>query len=373
MKSIMWANRLNTQDWRERLALAVVLAIVAGLPAVVLGYQFGVRPWLVGAVQEVEIIGRLPQDGGWSQEVVRVEVGRPVRLRLTSADVVHGFAIGKLGVDAGWVYPGQPKIVEFTPTRAGRYTFYCTTWCAEGHWRMRGVLEVVDPADPAAVDAPIDPPLADWQAAGIDLDAPHLAEVFPSAPPSAARGARIWASAQGLPSVQEVLGRLDLRMQSPEEVYRWLAVGDAPDLAPLRALSSAERWDVVAYLWRANTSAANLELGRRLYLTNCAACHGERGDGRGPAAGLASPHEIHGMAETHGPRAPADFTDRRAAAGASDLVYYGKLVRGGMGTGMPYWGSIFTDEELWALVNYVRSFALGGEGSSSPPSPEGPP
>ena len=373
MKSSMQVDRLDVRTWRERLALAVVLTIVAGLPAAALGYQFGLRPWLASTVQELEIVGRLPQDGGWSREVVRVEVGRPVRLRLTSADVVHGFAIGKLGVDAGWVYPGQTKVIAFTPRRAGRYTFYCTTWCADGHWRMRGVLEVVDPADPAAVDAPVDPPLTDWQAAGVDLDAPHLAGVFPPAPPSIARGARIWERAQGLSPVQEVLGRLDLRTQSPEEVYRWLTAGEAPGLEPLRDLSSAERWDVVAYLWRAHTSAARLEVGRRLYLTNCAACHGERGDGAGPAAGSASLHEVHGATEIHGPRAPADFTDRRAAAGASDLVYYGKLVRGGMGTGMPYWGSIFTDEELWALVDYVRSFAFGGGEPSSVPPSEGPP
>lgn len=63
----------------------------------------------------------------------------------------------------------------------------------------------------------------------------------------------------------------------------------------------------------------------------------------------------------------------RPPSDRSYIVYYGKLVRGGMGTGMPYWGSIFTDEELWALVDYVRSFAFSGEESSFTSSPEGPP
>jgi hypothetical protein len=30
-----------------------------------------------------------------------------------------------------------------------------------------------------------------------------------------------------------------------------------------------------------------------------------------------------------------------------------------MGTGMPYWGSIFTEEELAALVGHLWTFALG--------------
>jgi hypothetical protein len=33
-----------------------------------------------------------------------------------------------------------------------------------------------------------------------------------------------------------------------------------------------------------------------------------------------------------------------------------------MGTGMPYWGSIFTEEELGALVDYLWGFSLGTRG-----------
>ena len=29
---------------------------------------------------------------------------------------------------------------------------------------------------------------------------------------------------------------------------------------------------------------------------------------------------------------------------------------GGMGTGMPMWGSIFTDEQIWTLVGYLYTF-----------------
>ena len=44
-------------------------------------------------------------------------------------------------------------------------------------------------------------------------------------------------------------------------------------------------------------------------------------------------------------------------AGTGEL-YTAKIRRGGMGTELPYWGSIFTEEELTALVDYVWTFSL---------------
>ena len=53
---------------------------------------------------------------------------------------------------------------------------------------------------------------------------------------------------------------------------------------------------------------------------------------------------------------PTDFTDPRLMLSASPALLHGKLIRGGMGTGMPMWGSIFTEEQTWALVNYLYTF-----------------
>jgi mono/diheme cytochrome c family protein len=38
------------------------------------------------------------------------------------------------------------------------------------------------------------------------------------------------------------------------------------------------------------------------------------------------------------------------------VLLHGKIVRGGMGTGMPNWGSLLTDAEVWALVDYLYGF-----------------
>jgi mono/diheme cytochrome c family protein len=36
----------------------------------------------------------------------------------------------------------------------------------------------------------------------------------------------------------------------------------------------------------------------------------------------------------------------------------GKLIRGGMGTGMPSWGPILTGEQMDELIGYLYTFAL---------------
>ncbi len=59
--------------------------------------------------------------------------------------------------------------------------------------------------------------------------------------------------------------------------------------------------------------------------------------------------------------APADFTDPARMLGARPAVLHGKIVRGGMGTGMPYWGPIFTDDQVWSLVDYLWAFQFDSE------------
>lgn len=90
----------------------------------------------------------------------------------------------------------------------------------------------------------------------------------------------------------------------------------------------------------------------RLYADACAACHGARGDGRGPAArGLGLPR-------------PRDFTAgvfkfRTTPSGSlpSDQDLFRTISQGVAGTWMPAWGTRLTEAECWALVRYIKSFA----------------
>jgi len=353
----------------ERIALALVLLLVAGLPLAIWGYQ---RLQAAGPVRTIELTARLPTTayGGWTPELITVQKGERVRLRLTSTDVVHGFAVPKLGIDAGWVEPGKVKVVEFTADQPGRYAYLCTVWCLDGHWRMRGVIEVVDPDDPSAAYLDVDPPRTDWVASGIDVDADHPGEYAPAAPPDAANGARLWQQISDR-LVADAAAAFDLRLLSPSDVYA--ALDDLPKGPALAALSPDERWDVVAHLWQTTTTPDLLRLGQGLYERDCTGCHGPAGQGDGPGAAALrqqveqrsatgmdghSPGGLHSMDMAAMERPATDFTDLTTQAGAADMLYYGKLVRGGMGTSMPYFGTIYSEDELWAVIAYLRSFAF---------------
>jgi cytochrome c oxidase subunit 2 len=320
---------------QELLALCILLIILIGFPVSVFAYQYVYLPSTHGEAKVTDLVARAPEAGGWDPEYITVNKGDTVRLQITGHDVVHGFAIGKLGIDVGPIVPGEIATVEFVANKVGRFTYYCNVWCDPYHYRMRGTLEVVDPATPDALPMTEEEP----GFAELDIDSPHEAEFYPATRPSAVRG-------QALAEQIELPALGDLRSQSPSALFQVIRDGEAA--ASLRrrsgqALSDEEIWDLVAYLWSTVTTPERLATGEALYAKNCAACHGETGGGDGPGGRY--------MEER-----PTDFTDARTTAGGSSQIYYAKIRRGGMGTGMPYWGTIFTEEETWGIVDYLWTF-----------------
>jgi mono/diheme cytochrome c family protein/plastocyanin len=341
----------------ERLSLIVLALILIVLPALLLGYQFVVRPWLAG-VRVIDVVAAAPEAGGFRPDTIRLAAGERVRLRFSVPDVTHGIAIGPgLGIDLGQVDPGQVKEVEVAFDRPGRYTLYCNSWCSPNHWRMRAVIEVYDPHNPEALpaaDAP-DPVVESLAARGVDIDAPHPAQTAPAMRPSAARGGQV-LERRGVQTPPELADPAWRRAHSPVEA--WSRLVDS-------GLNQGEAWDAVANLWLAGLDAERQQAAASLFAKNCAACHGESGDGRGPGADALAAQGIGGQGDMAGEHAamstagqPAAFAEPGTMLGGSGEVYYAKLRRGGMGTGMPSFGPIFTPEETWLLVDYLWTFVF---------------
>ena len=280
---------------------------------------------------------RAAESGGWNPDVLTAQAGQPMQLRLTSDDVMHGFGVGGMEMGEVDIQPGRVTEVTLTFDRPGTYTFYCTRWCGINHWRMRGTIEVGGPDEDSVTSGP---PL--YVQLGLDLDAPHPAEVMPAARPSAPNGRQL---AGGL-DISPFMDTGYYRAHSPARTFLDLAGGPS--------LSEAERWDLVAFVWSLNTTPERISNGARLYARNCAACHGEAGGGDGVFADdLSVAGGDPGEAMTL--QAPARLSDPRRMLGASPALLQGKILRGGMGTGMPMWGVIFTEEETWDLVAYLYS------------------
>jgi mono/diheme cytochrome c family protein/plastocyanin len=289
------------------------------------------------------IHAQIADDGGWNPGVIQAEVGKPLHLNFTSDDVVHGFAIGQMAMQSVDILPGKVTDVTLNFDKPGIYTFFCTRWCGLNHWRMRGTIEVTGVSDSPETASP---PL--YVSLNLDIDAPHDAPIIPVNQPSAIRGKQL---VSGLPFTN--YQSLDYyHSNSPYQVFADLSI---------TPLTESQRWDVVAYLWQSNSSNESLENGKQLYAQNCAACHGENGAGDGVFAddltqdGESSMQSMTGAMDM-AMQTPVDFTDPKRIFGASPALLQGKILRGGMGTGMPMWGSIFTEEKIWDLIAYLYSF-----------------
>jgi cytochrome c oxidase subunit 2 len=76
---------------------------------------------------------------------LHVPVGRAVKLRMTSQDVIHSFFVPAFRVKQD-VLPGRYTETWFRPTKPGQYHIFCAEYCGTNHSTMRGTVTVMDPA-----------------------------------------------------------------------------------------------------------------------------------------------------------------------------------------------------------------------------------
>lgn len=182
---------------------------------------------------------------------------------------------------------------------------------------------------------------------------------YPARLPSAARGQPLYQTncarchgADGKGAVPGARNFNDLdymRGENPGYFYAAVTEGRG-EMPPFKdTLTSDERWDVVSYVWHFSTGTETLALGKSLFETNCAACHGT--DGTGKVLGA------------------ADFTDLRLVDSLAPRDLY-LIVTQGKGS-MPAWQGRLSQNERWAVIDYLRTFSydpvLPGEVAGVPP------
>ncbi len=83
----------------------------------------------------------------------------------------------------------------------------------------------------------------------------------------------------------------------------------------------------------------SLQQGEKFYLQNCSVCHGEKGDGKGPAASAMKTQ-------------PANFLETKHSAIYGPGEKYWIIANGIKKTGMPAFTQ-FAPTQRWSLVNYI--------------------
>lgn len=100
-------------------------------------------------------------DGTVTSGEVHVPVDRPVRMMMSSVDVLHSFFVPEFRVKQD-VLPNRYSSVWFEATRADTFTVFCTEYCGTGHSAMLATLVSQSQGD-----------FDEWLAsAGVDEDMP---------------------------------------------------------------------------------------------------------------------------------------------------------------------------------------------------------
>ncbi len=180
--------------------------------------------------------------------------------------------------------------------------------------------------------------------ADAEADVSFTLQSYPAQLPSASKGFELYQSycleCHGPNGTGVVPGARDfrdldfVRGETPISFYAAVAEGRNDMPAYSESLSSDERWDVVFYIWRLSTAPDIITDGSEIYAANCSPCHGA--DGSGEQLGS------------------ADFTDLREMDSLAPRDLYLTITQG-RGS-MPAWQSLLSQEERWAVIDYLRTF-----------------
>lgn len=135
-----------------------------------------------------------------------------------------------------------------------------------------------------------------------------------------------------------------VRDQTPLDYMRAITEGNLDAaMPPFSSYSTEERWNVTAYVYTGSLTDEQLALGQQVYEAECLGCHGETGEGDGPDAESTMP----------------SFANLDNWAETSDTERY-VVVSEGAGDRMDAYADVLSEDEIWAVLGYARTFAMTG-------------
>jgi cytochrome c oxidase subunit 2 len=85
-------------------------------------------------------------NGRDTNDVLTVPVHKPIRLLMTSRDVIHSFFVPQFRIKHDLI-PGQYVTTWFEATKVGEYDIFCAEYCGVNHSRMLGRVVVLSASD----------------------------------------------------------------------------------------------------------------------------------------------------------------------------------------------------------------------------------
>ena len=150
---IRYQKRRNPQpvDVHENIWLEIIWTIVPTLLVLTMffygltGFNFLKRA--PEGAMKVKVIARqwswlFEYENGMRSTELRVPIGKPVNLSLTSEDVIHGFYAPAFRIKQD-IVPGMVNHLWFQPTQVGSFDVLCTQYCGLQHAKMATQIVVL--------------------------------------------------------------------------------------------------------------------------------------------------------------------------------------------------------------------------------------
>jgi len=145
----------NPTDVKENLTLEIIWTVVPTILVLAIffvgwkGFQY--MRTVPPDAMPIKVTARqwswtFTYENGKQDNVLRVPVRKPVKLLITSADVLHSLYIPAYRIKEDCV-PGMETYLWFLPDQPGSYDLFCTEYCGVGHSAMITKVEVMPQED----------------------------------------------------------------------------------------------------------------------------------------------------------------------------------------------------------------------------------
>ncbi len=143
---IRYQKKKNPQptDIHENIWLEIIWTVVPTLLVLTMFYYgltgFNFLKKAPAEAMKVKVIARqwswlFEYENGIKSLDLKVPLGKPVKLSLTSQDVIHGFYAPAFRIKQD-VVPGMTNYLWFQPTEIGTFDVFCTQYCGLQHAKM---------------------------------------------------------------------------------------------------------------------------------------------------------------------------------------------------------------------------------------------
>ncbi len=148
----------HPEDIKEHLTIEIVWTVIPTILVMIIffagwkGFQY--MRTVPADAMPVKVLARqwswtFTYENGREDNVLRVPVRKPVKLLITSADVLHSLYIPAYRIKEDCV-PGMETYLWFMPDEPGSYDLFCTEYCGTAHADMITKVEVMPEKEFAA-------------------------------------------------------------------------------------------------------------------------------------------------------------------------------------------------------------------------------